>query len=60
MTKQELEQKIDELQKQLDELKNVKVDETNMNKKWMPEENEEYYYIYAIGDDRRHYGAAAY
>ena len=45
MTKQELEQKIDELQKQLDELKNVKVDETNMNKKWMPEENEEYYYI---------------
>ena len=43
MNKQELEQKIEQLQKQLDELKNVKVDETK--KRWIPVENERYYYI---------------
>ena len=43
MTKQELEQKIEQLQKQLDELKNLKVDETK--KRWMPVENEQYCYI---------------
>ena len=43
MTKQELEQKIEELKQQLDELKNVKVDETK--KRWLPVENEQYCYI---------------
>ena len=43
MTKQELEQKIEELKQQLDELKNVKVDETK--KRWIPVENEQYCYI---------------
>ena len=43
MTKQELEQKIEQLQKQLDELKKVKVEETK--KKWIPAENELYYFV---------------
>lgn len=43
MTKQELEQRIEQLQKQLDELKNVKVDETK--KRWIPVKNEQYCYI---------------
>lgn len=42
MTKQEIEEKIKELQKQLDEL-NAKVDETK--KRWIPVENEQYCYI---------------
>ena len=43
MTKQELEQKIEQLQKQLDELKNVKIEETK--KKWIPERYEIYYFV---------------
>lgn len=43
MTKKELEQKLEQLQKQLDELKKVTVEEPK--KKWIPAENEEYYYI---------------
>lgn len=46
MTKQELEQKIEQLQKQLDELKNVKVEETKT--KWKPKIEEEFYYINEI------------
>lgn len=43
MTKQELEQKIEELQKQIEELKNVKIEEKQ--KKWKPAVGEKYYYI---------------
>ena len=43
MTKQELEQKIEELQRQLDELKNVKVEETKT--KWIPARMEVFYFI---------------
>ena len=43
MTKQELEQKIEQLQKQLDELKNVKIEETK--KKWIPARMEVFYFI---------------
>ena len=46
MNKQELEEKIEQLQKQLDELKNVKVDETK--RKWIPAVNDEYFYINSI------------
>lgn len=43
MTKKELEQKIEQLQKQLDELKNVKIDGTKI--KWIPERYETYYFV---------------
>ena len=43
MTKQELESKIEELQKQLNELKNLKIEEPKG--KWMPAEDEQYYHI---------------
>lgn len=44
MNKQELEEKIEQLQKQLDELKNLKVDETK--KRWIPAgKYEQYYHI---------------
>ncbi len=43
MTKQEIEEKIEQLQKEIDELKNVKVDETK--KRWIPAENEQYCFI---------------
>lgn len=43
MTKKELQQKIEELQKQIDELKNTKIEEEQ--KKWKPALGEKYYYI---------------
>lgn len=43
MTKQELESKIEELQKQLNELKNLKIEEPKG--KWIPAEDEQYCYI---------------
>lgn len=48
MTKIELENKIEELQKQIDELKNVKIEEKQ--KKWKPALGEKYYYINVSGE----------
>lgn len=46
MNKQELEKKIENLQKQIDELKNVKIEEKQ--KKWKPAVGEKYYYINSV------------
>lgn len=45
MTKQELEKKIEDLQKQIDELKNIKIEKKQT--KWKPEYGETYYCINA-------------
>lgn len=47
MTKQEIQQKIEELQKQIDELKNIKIEEKQKN--WEPAVDEKYYYINSVG-----------
>ena len=48
MTKQELEKKIEDLQKQIDELKNIEIEEKQ--KKWKPALGEKYYYINVSGE----------
>ena len=47
MTKEEYEKKIDELQAQIDELKNTQIEEkpTPPNPRWKPNEGEEVYYV---------------